>query len=620
MPTVEWKIKGATHEGTLAALGISGLIRKRTNGVMHTVTFDAPGAAFDGTPLFTYREPVTIYRGNDIFFSGLCLTVPCSADGASEQISYEIGGPWWYLERTIYEQSWALWNAAALPPHLANAYKSRVILSQAADGSSITTGAQIVDAVNFAISKGAAMQLGTVDGAIQLPWEECTDILCSEVIAKMLRCCPDTVCDFDYSTTPPTFNCRARANMSAVSYPVTSGAPASGVSVTPRHDLKIPGVVVRFEISGAGTGESYEAIDVQTAGLTTDWETLKVTIQLAGASITWLTQRIKTEDWPEDADLDDVTWCRAHFPWLDEALKTTDAGGNPKAHIVLHLGAGSLVAAGRSGALELPRFITEGTIQDWMLEGPFNIVVEDETFTLHASYEIWDAAGNFVETVMNQELLLKVVSTDAETKTYRRVDDEESGESAPAGLAAALFAAWGQLYYDGTFKITEEECSGTVSPGNILHLTGGRAGWATMVAIVQDVTEDVDKGETTITFGPPKHLGPEDLVTLLRGFRTRKSAIHYQARQTGESADVAGSVSLGGTSAKNEVGKGIAEVAKQTFRATGSTYTKTIKADPTDITKEDANVDIKARELDVCVDGVAKKMWVMCSAPYVPPA
>ena len=144
--------------------------------------------------------------------------------------------------------------------------------------------------------------------------------------------------------------------------------------------------------------------------------------------------------------------------------------------------------------------------------------------------------------------------------------------------------------------------------------------WAAMAAVVQRVTEDVDNGGTTITFGPPKHLGPEDLVTLLRGFRTQKSAIHYQARKTGKSGDVAGAVDLGGKAAKQKVDVGIGGFTKQTWSSTGSTYTKAIKADPADITKNDANVEIKARELDCCVDGVALKMWVMCSAPYSPPS
>ena len=68
----------------------------------------------------------------------------------------------------------------------------------------------------------------------------------------------------------------------------------------------------------------------------------------------------------------------------------------------------------------------------------------------------------------------------------------------------------------------------------MLNLTGGRTGWATMRALVQGVSADIDTGATDITYGPPAQLGPQDMVAILRMNRFKNPALRGQIRATGK--------------------------------------------------------------------------------------
>lgn len=65
-------------------------------------------------------------------------------------------------------------------------------------------------------------------------------------------------------------------------------------------------------------------------------------------------------------------------------------------------------------------------------------------------------------------------------------------------------------------------------------MSGGRASWATMRALVQRLVADIDAGRSEITYGPPKQLGPDDLVDMLRANRLKKPAERGLARATGK--------------------------------------------------------------------------------------
>jgi len=142
-----------------------------------------------------------------------------------------------------------------------------------------------------------------------------------------------------------------------------------------------------------------------------------------------------------------------------------------------------------------------------------------------------------------------VQATDAETKTYKKFDTFDSGEPVPVGLAADLYAAWSQLHYSGEITLMQEDCGGTAIPGKRLRLTGGLAAWATMDALIQQTEEDIGTGKTTISFGPPAHLGVDELMSLVRTLSNRRVSMSAGARVSGESDDKQGNIPLSGSTA-----------------------------------------------------------------------
>ena len=553
-----WTINGAAA----STLGVSGLAIAYANQTPDRATFTAPAAAIDSSPLFAYKEALVIARGATVFFRGIVLSIPAQGSAAAESVSYEAVGPWWHLEHCIYQQKWKSYDTSL--GELTDRDKSRVILCQDADGDRITTGAQILDALNVAIAAGAPISVGTIDADLQIPWEEALDISCAEVIRRMLRLSPDCVCWFDYSSGGAVFHCRRRANLSAVTLSLAGAAGVQDVSITPRYDLQIPGIIIRYEKTHKVGSATYATLEEDTAGDTAQLDTLITTVELSGHSGQLLTQKIVTSDW---GGLTDKPFWKANLPWL-EAIADAD-----------------FTVSSATRDTELPRYLTEGNIPDWSTKD-----AEEDTLTAKIDYTVRDPAGNAVEVKRGREVTVTKTSTNASTGTLRRYEEESAEEPTPVGLAAAIYAAVSTLQYDGALTLVESECTRPLSVGNRLHLSGALTAWATMGAIVQRCRLDIDVGTTQIEFGPPAHLGVDDLLTLLRALRSRKVAYSAPERVSGEPADNQRAVPLGGPAPRNEAGAGGGETTRlvvQGYTGGGTDLTAQIDLDCADMGEAD---------------------------------
>lgn len=539
-----WAISG---KGTFASLDLGDLRRNLVNGAPDEVTFDAPGNAL-ADPLFAYKESVTITKDGVAWFTGVNLTTPRLAYPAEERVQYRLAGPWWYLEQCVYQQYWKLYNAAT--GGVTNQYKSRVILCHTIDGDRLDSGEQITAAINYAIGKGADLANGTIDPAVEIPYEEVTDISCAEVILRMMRWSPDCVAWFDYSTTPPTLHVRKRANLSAVTV-AFSGAPASGLSITPRNDLAIPGVLLRYEQThevdnGDGTSTVTNSVTTDSAGNTDALDTLISTVGLAGSNVRYLREVLKIRKLP--TSLADKDFWQRRVPIL-KAYDQADITIENVARI--------------RDASEITE-IVEGTLQDWIVD-KFEVAGGDDEITADVSVQLRDGGGNVLGDPVKEKHTIRLVTTDAigsgavwdsgETveKVYRHLDAADYGEDVPVGVAAQLYGSLSVIHYDGAIDLTEEDPASGANPGKVLNITGGLLAWSTMKALIQRVEESVDDGRTRIVFGPPKHLTLEDILALLRAFRVRTTAAarNQDARVTGTKEDQED----GGFAAKNEVSK-----------------------------------------------------------------
>ena len=135
-----WSISGADF----ATLGIQGLTRTRRSQAVDTFTFKQK-TTFDSAPLWAFKSQLQIKRNGAPFFSGVLTKPTAAGSAADEHIEYEISGPWWWLDRIIYQQPWY----GVPTPHL----YPRVILNQRVDSTTwgstlIPTGEQISDILN----------------------------------------------------------------------------------------------------------------------------------------------------------------------------------------------------------------------------------------------------------------------------------------------------------------------------------------------------------------------------------------------------------------------------------------------------------------------------------------
>jgi len=232
--------------------------------------------------------------------------------------------------------------------------------------------------------------------------------------------------------------------------------------------------------------------------------------------------------------------------------------------------------------------------------------VEAETVTATLGASIRNAYDDVeVRKEQGRQISFQVRSTNAQTKTYRRLGSGQTAEAAPAGLAAALYAQWSVLGYSGGLQWLQANCAIVAAPGWLLNLTGGNSAWATMAAIVQRIEELYDEGITVVQFGPARHLGADDMRQVLQAFRRRAPAYSYQARTTGKTEDKGQTVAQGKDAAKHDVAEAPGEVAKMLLRdyAVGGAPTSEIHLDP-------AEVDTVGQVLTVVEESSVKKLKV----------
>jgi len=129
---------------------------------------------------------------------------------------------------------------------------------------------------------------------------------------------------------------------------------------------------------------------------------------------------------------------------------------------------------------------------------------------------------------------IEITGTNASTQTYKELTSLQEAEPVPVGLAKKIYDGLSQLHYEGTFELTEDECSGYIPLGAKFNTIDGRDEWKTMDALVLRVVENIDDGKTEVTFGPPITLTAGDYVELLRAQRGRLFSTRLNQRTTGD--------------------------------------------------------------------------------------
>ena len=531
-----WTLKHSGIEKAFADWGLSQPGLRRRSQDIDVLSVTAPSQAFDQDPLFAYGDEVEVWRDGTRYFVGRCTQIPRSGTAKSESVRYEFSGPWWWLENLVYQQEWGAVIDTSNPKNsIAGQYQSHVIVYQSRVGGWIGIRTQIEDVITYAAGTGAPIQISS-DIPDTLPAkEEVRDVPCSEIIRRALRWMPDAVTWFDYGTTPPTLHISRRGSLPAASLDINAGDLISDIDVRPRYDLLYSVVALKFEridtvnnASFRGTFTDKYPADQPERQL----GALLATIDLVGVRETTISASITSEVviWNQ------TDWWKARVGWLSQpgvsfqitSLAVDDGDFAPPTD------------ADPQPVGDLPFELRSGQIAPWMPGAAARRV----TLRAKASVMLKDATGTTYSQADNQDISTEITLTNLPTGTYTTVQSIEAGETPPVGLAQTVFEAVGTLHYEGTVTLDAEEVVTEPRLGQVLNLTGGRSEWSTMRGLVQQVDEDWERGSVTITFGPATHLGPADLLELLRVTRQRVMLTN-PATQADPNAVQPGQVQLG---------------------------------------------------------------------------
>lgn len=499
-------------------------------------TVRAPGVDVTIAPPIPYDGAVIIRRGSEIIFQGTQSQCKLMALPNARQDALTFADPWWQLQQTIFQQTWNFRQSA--DDTNTTKYFSRLNLFQEfPSGFPLSTGAQIVEILNWAISCGVNLQIGQIDPQKFLNPIPVRARSCAECIILCLKMEPDAGTWIDLSTMPPTFHCRTRANKTAVTVPFSSevnGVKHKSSEVTPRPDLAPAAVVIQYQQEGA-SAYSDIYVDAYPPGSTgREIRALVLPFDVRGVSMG------VSKGWVRAAAFStaNLNWWKQKKPELADSrvtgLSQLTGSGHP---VTVTDDAGNAVNL----ALYPNEFI-DGAVASWM---PVRVI--EATVAADFAYVETEPSGVIkVRDFSSHRVTARVKLTNSPVglAPYSTITSSDNGDFIPTGLAESLYNSLSELQYEGDHTIIEPGGpTQIIGPWHTLNLTGGHPDWETAQMTIQSARIDFFRGITNLTFGPAKHIAPDDLIEYASHARGRVIFEDLSARTSGQSNGGSGSES-----------------------------------------------------------------------------
>lgn len=593
-----WYIEHAGQLKTLADWGVAeGVLSYRSQDA-DVLQFRYVGRWEAANRLFPYGEKVKLFKDGVQWFVGTVVKRPIAASDKSEEALFVVKGPWLYLEEHEIQVAWTSWD-----PDAQEVYNSHVIYNVDGNGALVSTSATIGLIIDYLLSLYAAdkkpLQKGTILNGVNLfvPSHEDRNLSCAQALRQQLAWHRDAVTWFDYTTDPPTMHVERRSSLGEVTLALPPAA--SGVSrfeIEARDDLVRPSVVIQYEQRNMvnSTPRFAISIDAYPPGATgREFGAWTMSVDLLGSNKTTVsgTLRCRNKDWFNPS------WWQNHCPKLSSLNVANLTISEVKCLVPNQILTGTAPLVEVADKDAYPNELVEGAIAPWMeVEAGGPVTWRHETFTAKASFQYFSQANVAGQPNIQlgeydaMEVAVSLIATNAPTADsyYETTDSFEEGDPQPIGLAQYLYEQVKDLQYSGRFVLSEDEVSGRVRIGKLLNLMGGLEEWTAMRGMVQSVTEHLERGRTEIEFGPPEHLGVQDIIELLKVGRRRRRWSN-PATQEGEEVSAIG---LGEATAKADSGLG---PARQSYVA----FTPDTVPDPTTGRTSHVALDARAGEIRV---------------------
>jgi hypothetical protein len=648
MSAPTWTLLYGGVEKSFASWGLRKLTRRQSSQSQYQVTFTGQRQPFDATPQFAYGEAVVIKKSGVQWWKGPVVSIPKYGSSQTERIDYVVASPWWYLENLTYQQPWAYYTGTTYEQK----FSSHLFLGQTIDWTTHPTAPETVRAkTNVAIKEildyararcGNAFAYDAADLAdanaamsISIPVDECREINCAEAVRRVTKWLRDLVIWWDFTASTPVLRFQRRPALTTAT--LTIGAkPLVEIELTPRYDLQVSAVCLKYEKTDEVDGTPYLSIKQKFAPTTIPddaahaaeyAEAAEAASYLVGAMVCTVDLKgiqatnVYGSLTAAALDITDLGWWKKRYPWmLDADIESIVISG------------ASRVITDTNTASTLPRELADGQWAPWMPG------VTSEKTTINATAKVKYKPGSDTKSITEKKLSAKIITTNSPlgTVNYSTTASFDPGDEIPAGLHTDIYNSLQPLQYSGQMTLREAECGAWLAAQSIsaqsgiglkINVAGGTGAFASIGAVVQGCDEDIDSGATSLTVGPPEQLSPQDLVALLQVTRTRQIYNNPRTRAEGLTA-----------------GGGSVPYAKEVAHESASTHTtgyeKLTVSTPTtegasapvivisqgshscNLDLADAvmtlpgsthKINLKFRKIKYCKSNTAKNMWILCS-------
>lgn len=536
----------------------------RRNQTTDRVTFDTTQANFRLEP----KQYVEIFHNGTRAFAGIITSTPFFQNAEKCTQSYEISGLWWQLEHLVYQQAWLYGNDANTEQRI---QRGNCILGQDVDGNSRSIKQCLEEIITYVQSKNVSIKLGEIkDLDTYFPPEFIKDCTCAEVIQRILRWVPDTICWFDYSQDTITLNIQRHKELRGKEVKLSE---SNQLTLKPRYDLQVNGVVLKYEYVHQADHQTWRTHEIDCYPQEAENEgvnTLILSLELAGIRSHLQEQAVCVKP----IKINDIAWWKEHFPTLAQI---------PESQLTLN-------EVKRN--LDLPNELVSGAIASWMpCKADYDTCIADISYSKNNTR------------IKHKKLVLRLCATNGNTQTYRHQTFLYPGTTPPQNLAKTLYESLKQLQYEGQLCIYHKHATKSYL-GQKIKIKG-LAKFDTFL-MVQEEDFYLDQGKYLLQLGTPKHLGPQDFVQFIYANRNRNIAPSSQIRnnRTSSSFQTATFFPQHTPQLSTFGNEGSYE------QLTISEQNKTIELNTQDLPE---NTKIQMKAYDVVESGELKKVWLLSS-------
>ncbi|MGE9270601.1 MAG: hypothetical protein ACQKBU_07340 [Verrucomicrobiales bacterium] len=268
-------LKIGTTTKSLASWGVTGATLSQVSREAESLILTA-GTSITGatSPIMAAGDECTLYGDGVAVWRGECVGASPTLDNQSVGIQYTIYGAWYFLELQVYRQQILDSEADPIAPLDPVEWTSDVTLFQDESAERSTTVAQLTDI----LSQTSRLSVGDLSTMADLDpvGESANSLTLAEALARVLNWHPKGVARVNLDGTLDVIE-----SLTPMSIPLEEVADA--ISITPRPDLTLRGVVITYRNAYQGAGSP--AADVEdTAGATTGEQIARLEYDLEGTS------------------------------------------------------------------------------------------------------------------------------------------------------------------------------------------------------------------------------------------------------------------------------------------------------------------------------------------------